>query len=70
VIHVQPATSEAIYLFYSGDVAAGNAANEWSGAAAPDEAPQIHAWVLQHVPGIPPLLAECFAARVSERNSL
>ncbi|MEO8670454.1 MAG: hypothetical protein ABI411_04000 [Tahibacter sp.] len=70
VIHAQPAHAEALYLFYAGDIASSSAVAEWSGAAAPDEAQQIRAWTLQKVPGIPPLLADCFAARVSERNAL
>ena len=62
IVYANNHATDDPYLFYSTDPAkASRYVGVWSGWAADDEGPEIEAWVRKEMPGIPKVLAECFA---------
>ena len=64
VLEVAVPHGEPAFLFYRGDPAASRYLTLWAGAAAPSEEAAIRDWAVANAPGIPPVLAACFAAAV------
>jgi hypothetical protein len=62
IVYANNHATDDPYLFYSTDPAkASRYVGAWAGSAAADEGAEIQAWVTQEMPGIPKVLAECFA---------
>jgi hypothetical protein len=65
IIEVWPLSAEREYLFYPRSPFESHAITSWSGTATPFEQASIKHWVQRNAPGIPLLLAGCFAWRVT-----
>ena len=62
IVYANNHATDDPYLFYSTDpTKASRYVGAWAGGASADEGAQIQAWVTQEMPGIPKVLAECFA---------
>jgi hypothetical protein len=62
IVYVDNHATDTPYLFYSTDpTKASRYAGAWAGGAAADEGPEIQAWEEKEMPGIPKILAKCFA---------
>jgi hypothetical protein len=65
IIYIDAWDSESEYLFYSRSPFGTRAITSWSRAATPFEEVSIKHWALSNAPGIPLLLASCFAWKVT-----
>ena len=70
VLYVETPTADQVFVFFVGDPATRRYVALWSGAGQPSETAEIRAWALANAPGIPPLLAECFADHVTRHRDL
>jgi hypothetical protein len=70
IVYVDNHATDTPYLFYSTDpIRASRYVGVWAGGAAVDEGPEIQAWEEKEMPGIPKVLAKCFAWYVTRGMS-
>jgi hypothetical protein len=62
IVYVDNHATDTPYLFYSTDpTKSSRYVGAWAGGAAVDESAEIQAWEEKEMPGIPSVLAKCFA---------
>ena len=62
IVYVDNHATDTPYLFYSTDpTRSSRYVGAWAGGAAVDESAEIQAWEEKEMPGIPSVLAKCFA---------
>ena len=70
ILYVETPAADDAYVFFSGDPARRHYVTLWAGAAESGETESIRAWALENAPGIPPLLAACFADHVTRHRDM
>ena len=68
VYYVDPKDWEPVYLFFPNDPEKVGYVNLWAGAARPEEEAGVLNWTKEKVPGIPSILAKCFAYHVTQER--
>jgi hypothetical protein len=65
ILYVSTGEADDAYVFYSADPLQGKYVTLWGGAAFEGEEQEIRNWTFKNAPGIPGVLARCFAWHVT-----
>jgi hypothetical protein len=68
VLYVSTDETDDAFVFYSGDPMRSRYVTLWGGVALESEETEIRAWTLKNAPGIPRILANCFAWHVTKER--
>jgi hypothetical protein len=68
ILYVSTGEADDAFVFYSGDPMRSKYVTLWGGVALESEEKEIRAWTLKNAPGIPRILANCFAWHVTKER--
>ncbi len=68
ILYVSTFETDDAYVFYRSDPARSHYVTLWGGVAIEDEEQEIRDWSVKNAPGVPPILARCFAWHVAKEH--
>ena len=68
ILYVSTGEADDVFVFYPADPMRSKYVTLWGGVALEGEETEIRAWTLKNAPGIPRVLANCFAWHVTKER--